>query len=295
MAWDFWTKNPASLHQITILFSDRGTPDGFRHMDGFGSHSFKWVNAHGEVFFVKYHFKTDQGIKNFIAAEAQALSATDKDYATKDLFENIEKGNFPSWTLKMQIMPERDADKYRYDVLDITKTWSQHDYPLIPVGKMVLNRNQENFHAEVEQVAFSPGNLVPGIEPSNDKMLMGRIFSYPDTHRHRLGGNFEMIPVNCPYKARVSHNHRDGPMQVQNQGSGLNYEPNSSGMGPYEAPEYKASPYPVSGNVGRYAHSHPNDDYEQARILYAKVMTETDREHLTENIAGALGPCRRDI
>ncbi len=178
----------------------------------------------------------------------------------------------------MQIMPEKDAEHYRFDILDITKTWAKADYPLITVGKMTLNRNQQNYFAEVEQVAFSPGNLVPGIEPSNDKMLIGRIFSYPDTHRHRLGSNFEMIPINCPYKTRVSTYNRDGPMMVQNPAglSGPNYEPNTSG-GPVESPEHKWSPHKVEGDVGRYAHHHPNDDYEQPRTLYRNIFSETDR------------------
>lgn len=205
MAWDFWSLSPESLHQVTILFSDRGTPDGYRHMDGFSSHTYKWVNEKGEVFYVKYHFKTNQGIKNLTAKQADELKSSSKDYATLDLFHNIAKGNFPSWTFYVQIMPEKDGENYRFDIFDVTKVWSHSDYPLIPVGKFTLNKNPDNYFAEVEQAAFAPTNMVPGIEPSNDKMLQGRLFSYPDTHRHRLGSNFDHIPINCPYRARVSN------------------------------------------------------------------------------------------
>lgn len=223
------------------------------------------------------------------------MKAINKDYATQDLFDHIAKGGSASWTWKVQIMPEKDADTYRFDVFDVTKVWPHSDYPLIPVGKLVLNKNPENYHAEVEQAAFAPTNLVPGIEPSNDKMLQGRLFSYPDTHRHRLGPNFDQIPINCPYKARVSNYQRDGPSVVNgNQGSGVNYEPNSHG-GPVEDPTKKWAPQPVTGHVGRYAHQHPNDNYEQPRALFRKVMSETDRQHLIENIVGAMKGARRDI
>jgi len=203
--FDFWQHTPESLHQITILFSDRGTPYGYRHMNGYSSHTFKWVNAQGETHLVKYHFKTDQGIKNFTAEENDAMLVKNREFSQTDLYENIEAGNFPSWTWFVQMMPERDAENYKFDVLDVTKVWSQADYPLIKVGKLTLNRNPENYHAEVEQSAFAPSHLVPGIEPSNDKMLQGRLFSYPDTHRHRLGVNYKQIPVNCPYRARVAN------------------------------------------------------------------------------------------
>jgi catalase len=169
--WDFWSFSPEALHQITILFSDRGTPDGFRHMHGYSSHTYKWVNEKGEVFYVKNHFRTDQGVKNLTTKQAAELSATNKDYATEDLFVNIAKGNFPSWTWYVQIMPEKEGENYRYDIFDVTKTVSQKDYPLIPVGKFTLNKNPDNYFAEVEQAAFAPTNTVPGIEPSNDKML----------------------------------------------------------------------------------------------------------------------------
>ena len=203
--WDFWSLSPEAVHQITILFSNRGTPDGFRHMNGHSSHTFKWINEKGEVFYVKYHFNTDAGIKNLTMKEANELAGSSPDYATKELHDHLAKGHVASWTWYVQIMTESQGESYRFDIFDITKVWPHSDFPLIPVGKMILNRNPDNFFAEVEQVAFSPGNLVPGIEPSNDKMLQGRLFSYPDTQRHRLGPNFDQIPINCPYRTRVAN------------------------------------------------------------------------------------------
>jgi catalase len=295
MIFDFWQHTPEAMHQITILFSDRGTPYGYRFMNGYSSHTFKWVNDKGEVHLVKYHFKTDQGIKNFTAAELDAMSLKDKDFSTSDLFDSILKGNFPSWTWFVQIMPEKDADNYRYDVLDITKVWPQSDYPLIRVGKMTLNRNPENYHAEVEQSAFSPSHFVPGIEPSNDKMLQGRLFSYPDTHRYRLGKNYQQIPVNCPYRARVAHNQRDGAATVNgNFGSAVNYEPNAFD-GPKEDPKQAWAPATISGQTGRFKYPHPNTPYEQPRILWNKVFDEGQRERLIQNLSGPLSCARRDI
>lgn len=192
-------------------------------------------------------------------------------------------------------MPERDAENYRFDVFDITKVWPHSDYPLIKVGKMTLNRNPENYHAEVEQSAFAPSHLVPGIEPSNDKMLQGRLFSYPDTHRHRLGKNYEQIPVNCPYRARVNHYNRDGAAVVNgNHGSAPNYEPNTFG-GPKEDARFAWHKYPVQGEVGRYKYQHPNTPYEQPRVLWNKVFSETDRQHLIKNLSGPLSQANRDI
>ena len=226
--WDFWSLVPESIHQITILFSDRGTPDGYRHMNGYSSHTYKWINAAGEIHYIKLHFKTEQGIKNFTADEAAELAKSDPDYATRDLFDQIEKGNHPSWRVCVQVMPAADAAKYKWNIFDVTKIWPQSDYPLIQFGRMTLNRNPQNYFAEVEQSAFAPTHTVPGIEPSEDKMLQGRLFSYPDTHRHRLGANYTQIPINCPYRARAHHYQRDGPMTVNgNSGSKVNYEPNT--------------------------------------------------------------------
>lgn len=228
MFWDFLSQTPESAHQVTILFSDRGTPYGYRHMNGYGSHTFRWVNAKGEVFYVKWHFKTDAGIKNFTGPEADKMKSVDGDFATGELFNHIQSGNSATWTMHAQVMPEADAANYEWNIFDITKVWPHTDYPLQRVGKLVLNRNPENYFAEVEQVAFSPGHVVPGIEPSQDKMLQGRLFSYPDTHRHRLGANYEQIPVNCPYRVKIANGIRDGPMNVNgNQGNAKNYEPSS--------------------------------------------------------------------
>ena len=228
MFWDFLSLTPESAHQVTILFSDRGTPYGYRHMNGYGSHTFRWVNEQGEVFYVKWHFKTDAGIKNFTGPEADKMKSIDADFATAELFNHIQEGNAATWSMFAQIMPEKDAATYKWNIFDITKVWPHEDYPLIPVGKLVLNRNVQNYFAEMEQVAFSPGHVVPGVEPSADKMLQGRLFSYPDTHRHRLGANYDQIPVNCPYRVKLVHGQRDGPMSINgNQGATKNYEPSS--------------------------------------------------------------------
>jgi catalase len=286
--WDFLSLTPESVHQVTILFSDRGTPDGYRHMNGYSSHSYVWSNAAGEQFYVQYHFKTDQGIRNLTGPEADALKASDPDYATRDLFEAIEHGDHPSWRLEMQIMPAAEAEKYRFDVFDITKIWPHSDYPPLTIGRLVLNRNPENYFAEVEQAAFSPSNLVPGIGPSNDKMLQARLFSYHDTHIHRLGPNYHLLPVNAPKHAPEQNYQRDGFMRFdENGGRGPNYWPNSFG-GP--APDSSAADpgLPVSGDTGRTPYPHPNDDFIQVKALFRDVMTDEDRDHLVANVAGHL-------
>ncbi|KAJ1903941.1 catalase A, partial [Tieghemiomyces parasiticus] len=235
--WDFLSLVPESLHQVTILFSDRGTPDGFRHMHGYGSHTFKLVDDKGHFKYCKWHFRTDQGVKNLTAERANQLAGGNPDYATQDLFEAIDRKEFPSWTCYMQIMDEEQASKFRWNIFDVTKVWSQKEYPLIEVGKMTLDRNPDNYFAEVEQAALSPANLVPGILPSADRMLQGRIFSYPDTHRHRLGPNYNQIPINVPHFHLASNQQRDGDMAVRGNGGSIpNYEPNSFG-GPYQTNE----------------------------------------------------------
>lgn len=295
MFWDFLSLTPESIHQVTILFSNRGTPDGYRHMNGYGSHTFKWVNKSGEVFYVKWHFKTDSGVKTLTGAEADRLKGEDADYATRDLFNHIAKGNSATWTYQVQVMPEADANKYRWNIFDVTKVWPHSDYPLIPVGKLVLNRNPQNYFAETEQAAFSPGHMVPGIEPSNDRMLQGRLFSYPDTHRHRLGANYDQIPINCPFRARVANHQRDGPMCVNgNKGNAPNYEPNTFG-GPVENKSAVLSSFRVTGLVQRYRPAHPNCDFAQPGALFRKVMTAEDRTHLINNISGHLKGANRDI
>ncbi|EGR30659.1 hypothetical protein IMG5_126640 [Ichthyophthirius multifiliis] len=295
MFWDFLSQVPESSHQVTILFSDRGTPDGYRHMNGYSSHTFKMVNEDGETFWVKFHFKTDSGIKNLTAEQANKLKSDNPDYSTQDLFQHIANGNQASWSVFLQVMPVNDGYKYRWNIFDITKVWPHSDYPLIPVGKMVLNRNPENYFAETEQSAFSPSHLVPGIEPSLDKMLQGRLFSYPDTHRHRLGGNYDQIPINCPYRAKVSNGQRDGFMVVNgNQGSKPNYEPSSFHKF-ITRPETKLSTQRVTGLVGRFKPAHPNDDFSQPGALYRKIMNEQQRNNTVQNILGNLKNANRDI
>ena len=294
MFWDFLSQTPESAHQVSILFSDRGTPVGFRHMNGYGSHTFRWVNSKGEGFYVKWHFKTEQGIKNFSAAEADHLKTADADFATRDLFEHIAQGKAPSWIFKVQIMPEAEAEKYRWNIFDVTKVWPHADYPLQTVGKLVLNKNPENYHAEVEQAAFSPGHFVPGIEPSFDKMLQGRLFSYPDTHRHRLGGNYDQIPVNCPYRARVANGQRDGVTFNGNQGKRENYEPNSTNPFLFRK-DAAISALPVRGTIGRFKPAHPNCDFAQPGALYRKAMKEADRTALVNNIVGHLKNAKKHV
>jgi len=296
MFWDFLSLTPESVHQVTILFSDRGTPRSYRHMHGFSSHTFKWVNAEGRYVWVKMHFKTEQGVQNFTAEEAGRVAQQDPDHATRDLFETIGKGGEAAWRVFVQVMAPEDAARYRFDPFDVTKVWPQRDYPLQPVGRMVLNRNPENYFAEVEQAAFSPSHLVPGIEASPDRMLQGRLFSYPDTHRHRLGVNYQQIPVNCPYATagRAQTYHRDGFMAVDgNGGAGPNYAPNSFG-GPLPRPDARIAPFDVSGVVGRYRPQHPNDDFVQAGNLY-RLMTPEQRARLVSNMSGHMSKARKDL
>ncbi len=295
MFWDFLSLTPESTHQVTILFSDRGTPATYRNMNGYSSHTYKWYNEDGEYFWVKYHFKTDQGIKNLTREEAEDMSGKDPDHATRDLYDAIETGDYPSWTLQMQIMTPEEAEDYRFDIFDITKVWPHADFPPIDVGKLVLNRNPENYFAEVEQAAFNPSNLVPGIGVSPDKMLQARLFSYHDTHLHRLGPNYHLIPVNRPKNAPENSYQRDGFMRVDsNGGSGPNYWPNSFG-GPEPDRSAKEPPFEVSGKADRYPYTHPNDDFVQPGNLYRDVMTEQDRTNLVGNIVDHLGNAQKRI
>lgn len=289
--WDFWSLSPESLHQVMILMSDRGIPATFRHMHGYGSHTFKWVNAEGQGVWVKYHFRTEQGVKNLDVDLAAKLAGENPDYHTEDLFKAIESGDFPAWKLYVQIMPLEDADTYRFDPFDVTKVWSQKDYPLIEVGRMVLNRNPENYFAEVEQATFSPGNFVPGIEASPDKMLQGRLFAYADAHRYRVGANHNTLPINRPI-APVHNYQRDGFMRGDDNGGGsVYYEPNSYG-GPKEAPEAKVAPYAVSGMADSVAYDH-DDHYTQPRDLY-RLLSKEEQGRLIRNIVGAMEPVERD-
>lgn len=275
MVWDFFSLSPETLHQLTILFSDRGTPRSYRHMDGFGSHTFSWINEAGERFWVKYHFKTNQGIENFTGEQAVRMAGVDPDHATRDLFGSIQDGEFPSWRVYVQIMPE-EADRYAFDPFDLTKVWRHADYPLIEIGHLELNRNPENYFAEVEQAAFSPANVVPGISFSPDKMLQGRLFSYADAHRYRLGGNYGLLPVNKPHAAPVHSYQRDGAMRFDGNGGGApNYQPNSFG-GPVDNPRYSEPALRIQGDADRYDHRIGNDDYTQAGDLF-RLMDDAAR------------------
>jgi len=295
MFWDFLSLTPESIHQVTVLFSDRGTPATYRNMNGYSSHTYKWYNDKGEYFWVQYHFKTDQGIKNLNREEATRLSGENPDHATCDLYEAIERGDFPSWTLEMQIMKAEQGLNYHWDIFDITKVWPHAEVPPIKIGKLVLNRNPVNYFAEVEQAAFCPGNLVPGIAASPDKMLQARLFSYHDTHIHRLGPNYHLLPVNAPKNAPEKSYQRDGFMRLDDNGEGgPNYWPNSFD-GPEPDPTKGEPPFEVSGLAARTPYPHPNDDFQQAGVLYRKVMTDEDRDHLIGNIVGHLKGAQKRI
>lgn len=293
MQWDFWSQRTESAHQVTWLLGDRGTPKSFRHMDGFGSHTYQWINAEGERFWVKYHFKTDQGNEHLTDAEATALAGTDPDYYREDLYKAIEKGEFPSWTLYVQIMPYEDAKTYRFNPFDLTKVWPHADYPLIKVGKMTLNKNPQNFFAQIEQVAFSPGNFVPGIAASPDKMLLGRIFAYADAHRYRIGTNFADLPVNSAKNAEVTSYSKEGAMRYSfNDPATPVYVPNSFG-GPHADAERasESAGWESDGELTRSAatlHAEDND-WVQAGNLYEKVLDDAARERLVSNIAAHVG------
>jgi len=295
--WDFASLVPESVHQFTILMSSRGTPNGYRFLNGYGSHTYKWVNEEGDVYYVKFHFKTKQGIKNLTSEEAFSLKAADPDFSQTDLFYSIENGNFPEWHFKVQIMPEKDAENYKWNILDVTKIWSHQDYPLIDVGTLTLNRNPDNYHSDVEQSAFAPSNTVPGIEPSADRLLQGRLFSYPDTQRHRLGGNYDQIPVNCPYRTKCVNTHRDGLTYFGNQGDNLNYEPNSFGQNKPNQ-NFKSvdnSQYPMKGLAARYKVNHPNSDFEQTGLLYTKVFDDKEKEDLINTMVDAMKGVPKEI
>jgi len=295
MFWDFLSLTPESIHQVTILFSDRGTPWSHRYMNGYGGHTFKWWNKKGEYFWVKIHFKTAQGIKNLTRQEALKLSGENPDHATEDLFNSIEKGEFPSWNVQIQVMKPEQAKNYKFNPFDVTKVLPHGDFPMIPVGKMVLNQNPKNYFAEVEQAAFCPGNFVPGIGPSPDKMLQGRIVFYHDAQRYRLGPNYHLIPVNSPRGVKVNTYQRDGAMRVDGNFGGIpNYYPNSF-EGPEPQPDMAEPALEFSGKGARQKFVHPNDDFVQAGNLYRKVMTDEAREHLIGNIVDHLGKAKKKI
>ncbi|HEY0542173.1 MAG TPA: catalase [Actinoallomurus sp.] len=286
MQWDFWTLRTESAHQVTFLMSDRGTPYSWRHMNGYGSHTFMWINAAGEKFWVKYHFKTDQGIKNFTDADAGAQTALDRDFHIRDLSYAIQAGEHPSWTVQIQVMPFEDAADYRFNPFDLTKVWPHGDYPPINIGRFTLNRNPADYFTDIEQAAFEPANLVPGIAASPDKMLQGRLFSYPDTHRYRIGPNYLQLPVNRPRVPVHSYN-KDGAMRYENYGDPV-YAPNTVG-GPQADPSlYEGESYGITGEIVRAAYTlhSQDDDYGQPRALYENVLSDTDRANLAGNIVG---------
>ncbi len=292
--WDFWTLLPEALHQITITMSERGIPLSYRHMNGYGSHTYSLINASNERFWVKFHFKTQQGIKCLTDQEAEALIGKDRESHQRDLLESIDNGDFPRWNLKIQVVPEKEAASFPFNPFDLTKVWPHNDYPLIDVGVLELNRNPENYFAEVEQAAFNPANIVPGIGFSPDKMLQGRLFSYGDAQRYRLGVNHHLIPVNqarCP----VHGYHRDGAMRVDgNYGSTLGYEPNSYGEW-QEQPEFKEPPLSIEGAADHWNHREDSEDHFTQPGNLFRLMNAAQQQVLFENTARAMGDCPEEI
>lgn len=292
--WDFWTSLPEALHQITITMSDRGIPASYRHMHGFGSHTFSFINAAHERHWVKFHFVTQQGIQNLSDEEAAKLVGADRESAQRDLYEAIERKEFPRWKMFVQVMPEADAAKVPYHPFDLTKVWPKGDYPLIPVGEFELNRNPDNYFAEVEQAAFNPANIVPGIGFSPDRMLQGRLFSYGDAQRYRLGVNHGLIPVNAP-RCPVAGYHRDGAMRVDgNYGSTLHYEPNSQGQW-QEQPDFREPPLALDGMADHWNFRDDDNDYYTQPGKLFRLMTPAQQQLLFDNTARAMGDAPQDI
>ncbi len=291
--WDFWSHSPESLHQITILFSDRGLPKSYRNINGYGSNTYSFINSANERFWVKFHFKTVQGIECITSSASNELIGKDRESHQRDLYEAIERGDFPKWNMKVQIMTEKEAESTNYNPFDLTKVWPHSEFPLIDVGLLELNRNPENYFAEIEQVAFSPANMVPGISHSPDKVLQFRIFSYADAHRYRLGVNYDSLPVNKP-KCPVHNYHRDGKMRFDDNSKGaVNYEPNSFN-GPAENARFKEPPFKIEGDADRYDHRDGNDDYTQAGNLY-RLLPEDEKKRLYKAIAGAMDGVPKEI
>ncbi|MGB5299901.1 MAG: catalase [Thiogranum sp.] len=293
MQWDFWSLSPESLHQVTWLFGDRGLPSSLRHMDGFGSHTFSVWNNDGERYWVKWHLKTRQGIECMSVKEAGEIAAENPDYHRQELYESIERGDCPKWTVKVQIMPEKEAEGYNINPFDLTKVWPYADYPLIEVGVMDLNRNPVNHFAEVEQAAFGPGNLPPGMGASPDKVLQARLQAYPDAHRYRIGVNHAQIDVNKP-RCPVHSYQRDGQTRCDGNGGGSPvYQPNSFD-GPADSAAYAEPPLRIDGDADRYNHRDGNDDYTQAGDLY-RLMDDDAKQRLIDNIVGAMQGIAREI
>jgi catalase len=290
MQWDFWTLRPETAHQVTWLMGDRGIPKTYRHMNGYGSHTYQWINAAGERFWVKYHFKTDQGIDYLTQADADRIAGENADYHRKDLWDAIERGEFPSWTVHVQVMPVAAAEGYRFNPFDLTKVWSHKDYPLIEVGKWTLNRNPGNYFVDIEQAAFEPSNVVPGIGFSPDKMLLGRVFSYADAHRYRIGTNYAQLPPNQARAAEVNSYSKEGAMRYHyNPADVPVYAPNSFG-GPHADPEKAPDGGiwdfdPTIVRAGYIEHAE-DGDFTQAGTLVREVLNDEQRERLVNNIVG---------
>lgn len=286
-AWDFWSLSPESLHQVMILMSDRGIPKNLRQMHGFGSHTFSMINSLGERHWVKFHFKSMQGVENFTNAQAEAIVGQDREYSQCDLYNHIEQGDFPKWRMCIQVMTEQQARDYKHNPFDLTKVWSQKEYPLIEVGVLELNRNPENYFAQVEQAAFNPANVVPGIGFSPDKMLQGRLFAYADAHRYRIGANFESLPVNQP-RCPVHNHHRDGAMALgDNGGSQANYQPNSF-SGSTDNRSLIEPPLQIDGDMYAYNHRDSDSDYySQPGDLY-RLLSPQEQDRLTSNAAQSM-------
>ncbi|GAA0263247.1 catalase [Rhodanobacter caeni] len=289
MQWDFWTSNPETAHQVTYVMGERGLPRTWRHMNGYGSHTYMWINAAGEKFWVKYHFHTLQGMAFFDNAEAAAMAGTDADFHRRDLFEAIARGEHPAWDLSVQVMPYAEAKHYRFNPFDLTKVWPHRDYPLIKVGTMTLNRNPENFFAQIEQAAFSPGNTVPGIGLSPDKMLLGRAFAYADAQRNRIGTNFHQLPVNQP-RVPVNTYMFDGQMAYHHQGNAAVYAPNSAGHGWSDQTGPVADGWEADGEMTRSAYTlhEQDDDFGQAGTLVRDVWNDAQRAQFVDQVAGSL-------
>ena len=294
--WDFWSLSPESLHQVMILMSDRGLPTDIRHINGYGSHTYSLISPDNQRYWVKFHFKTMQGHRHWTNDEANDVIGQTRESTQEDLFTSIENGEFPKWKMQIQIMPEEDAEKTSYNPFDLTKVWPHSEYPCMDIGILELNKNPDNYFAEIEQAAFSPSNIVPGIGFSPDKMLQARIFSYADAHRHRLGTHYESIPVNKPV-CPVHHYHRDGQMNtyggLQSGNPDAYYEPNSVD-GPFENPAMLEPPLKISGDGDRYNHRDGNDDYSQPRALH-NLMNDEQKARLYSNTAAAMGGVPDDI
>ncbi|PKL46255.1 MAG: catalase [Candidatus Riflebacteria bacterium HGW-Riflebacteria-2] len=292
--WDFWTNLPEALHQVTITMSERGIPLSYRHMNGYGSHTFSLVNANNERFWVKFHLKTRQGIKNLSDQEAETVIGKCRESHQRDLYDSIEKGDFPKWDMKIQVIPEKDAANFKFNPFDLTKVWPHKEYPLIDVGYFELNKNPENYFAEVEQAAFNPANIVPGIGFSPDKMLQGRLFSYGDAQRYRLGVNHHLIPVNkprCPFHSY----HRDGAMRVDgNHGSTLGYEPNSYGEW-QQQPDFKEPPLELQGAADHWDFREDDDDYYTQPGNLFRAMSPAQKQVLFDNTGRAMGDAPEEV